>query len=577
MHATPRFRWVYCQFDFLRGCLPARIRRAISELPETLDATYERTLRDMKKANWEFAHRLLQCVAVASRPLRVEELAEFLAFDFETGPIPEFDEELRLEDPVDAVLSTCSSLVAVVNVKDYKAIQFSHFSVKEYLTSSRLAESSENLSRQYHVSMPFAHALVAQACLGILLHLDNGITRDSLRKFPLAEYAAEHWVGHALFGGVSRNVEGGMKQLFDPRKAHLGIWVWIFDPASWTRREVQRAETPSRSGGKSLHYAAICGLESIVTFLVVEHSQDVHSRAFEEESTPLHEAASRGHVGVTRLLLDCGADVAAQDKRVWTPLHRASAEGHADLVRILFERGGDLNARDNHGYAPLLWASHRGQVEAAHVLLECGADVMARGNIGNAPLFEAVNMGHVETARVLLKSGANANAQDNNGSTPLHRASLKGNIEITRLLLEYDADVNAKNLHSWTPLHEVSYRGYTEIARLFLKSGADVNARNDTGLTPLNRASLLEHVELALLLLEHGADATAKCVKGSTPLHYASGARRVGTTRVLLECGVNVKAQNNEGSTPLDLVSEERDAELYNILREAAEAQQQRD
>lgn len=571
---APRFRWVFCQFDFLRGCLPARIRRAIFELPETLDATYERTLRDIKKANWEFAHRLLQCVAVASRPLRVDELAEFLAFDFEAGPIPEFDEDLRLEDPLDAVLSTCSSLVAVVNVGDSRAIQFSHFSVKEYLTSSRLAESSDNLSRQYYVSIPFAHTLVAQACLGILLHLDNDITRDGLQEFPLIEYAAEHWVGHALFGGVSGNVEDGMKQLFDPSESHFGIWIWIFDPATW--RRVQRAERPSQPKGTPLHYAAICGLESIVKFLIVEHSQDVHSREFEEESSPLHEAASRGHVGVARLLLECGADVVAQDKRMWTPLYRASAEGHVDLVRILIKKGGDVKARDNHGFAPLHWASHRGQVEVAHVLLECGADVMARADNGDIPLHEAVNMGHVDLARVLLKSGANANAQDNIGITPLHRVSHRGYIEIARLLLEYGADVKIKNNSLWTPLHEVSYRGWVEIARLFLESGADVNVRNDIGLTPLHRAAGLRSVDLACLLLEHDADATAKSNTGWTPLHFASYARNAAMIRVLLERGVDVTTQDNEGLTPLDLVSKEGDIELAKILREAAEAQQQR-
>jgi hypothetical protein len=33
-------------------------------------------LRDIDEVNWEFAHRLFQFVAVASRPLRVKELAE---------------------------------------------------------------------------------------------------------------------------------------------------------------------------------------------------------------------------------------------------------------------------------------------------------------------------------------------------------------------------------------------------------------------------------------------------------------------------------------------------------------------
>src|ERR1700741_2437046 len=85
-----RFRWVHCQLEYLGGCLPGRIQRALDELPATLDGTYERTLREIQDTNWEFAQRLLQCVAVVSRPLRVEELAEFLAFDFKAEGIPKF-------------------------------------------------------------------------------------------------------------------------------------------------------------------------------------------------------------------------------------------------------------------------------------------------------------------------------------------------------------------------------------------------------------------------------------------------------------------------------------------------------
>jgi len=62
---------------------------------------HERILREINDRNWEFARRLILCVAVASRP-RVEELAEFLAF--EVRPIPKFREDWRLEDPVGACL-----------------------------------------------------------------------------------------------------------------------------------------------------------------------------------------------------------------------------------------------------------------------------------------------------------------------------------------------------------------------------------------------------------------------------------------------------------------------------------------
>ena len=66
-----------CQLDYLGKCLPGRIQNALNELLETLDKTYERILREINDRNWEFAGRLILCVAVASRP-RVEELAEFL-------------------------------------------------------------------------------------------------------------------------------------------------------------------------------------------------------------------------------------------------------------------------------------------------------------------------------------------------------------------------------------------------------------------------------------------------------------------------------------------------------------------
>ncbi|KAF8466779.1 hypothetical protein DFH94DRAFT_780093, partial [Russula ochroleuca] len=37
-----RFRWVFCQLETLRHCLPPSVRGILAELPETLDETYER-------------------------------------------------------------------------------------------------------------------------------------------------------------------------------------------------------------------------------------------------------------------------------------------------------------------------------------------------------------------------------------------------------------------------------------------------------------------------------------------------------------------------------------------------------
>ena len=185
---------------------------------------------EIEDVNWEDARRLLQCVALASRPLRVEQLVEILVFNFNVGLIPKFHVDCRLNDPVKAVLSICSSLRSLINVENSRVVQFGHFSVEEFLTSTRFANKRDTISSCYHISMSPAHTVIAQAYLGILLHLPENVTKDSLMQYPLAEYASEHWFEHAHFKGMSQTVIEGMKQLFDGTKPHFAIWLWISDP-----------------------------------------------------------------------------------------------------------------------------------------------------------------------------------------------------------------------------------------------------------------------------------------------------------------------------------------------------------
>jgi hypothetical protein len=70
-------------------------------------------------------------------------------------------------------------------------VQFSHFSVKEFLTSDRLAIAAEDISF-YHIAPTPAHAILAQACLGVLLRRDDTTSETFVQRFPLAQYGAEH-------------------------------------------------------------------------------------------------------------------------------------------------------------------------------------------------------------------------------------------------------------------------------------------------------------------------------------------------------------------------------------------------
>jgi ankyrin repeat protein len=320
-------------------------------------------LREIKEAKWKYAHRILQFVAVASRPLHVKEVAELFAFDFETGSIPEFDEDCRPEDPADEVLSACSTLPSIVDGGSLLGdiTQFSHFSVKEFLTSTRLAEVTDTIPRRYHISMTPAHTLAAQSCLSILLHLNKDvITCNSLKDFPLAEYAAERWVDHARFEDVSRYVEDGIKQLFDPSKPHLAVCVWICDPDVSTWEQEERGERPLPLRQTSLHCAAFWGLYSTLKWLIIELSENVHSQRSTDNATPLHLASRSGNVDIASMLIECGADLTAQSKGGRTVLHLASLSGSVDIARMLIERGADPTAQSEGQQTALRLALQEG-------------------------------------------------------------------------------------------------------------------------------------------------------------------------------------------------------------------------
>jgi ankyrin repeat protein len=509
---------------------------------------YCRILGEIDEADRELAHCMLQCVAVASRPLHVKELAEFLAFDFTARPIPRFYEHRRRT--VNAALSMCSNSLSIVKVDGSSVVRFLKPSVKEDLTSPHLSVAGDTTSSLYNTP---AHTRAAQACLGILLHLDNDvITRDSLQDFPFAEYAAEHWIDHSRFEYVQQDVEKGLKCLFDPRKRHLAVLVWIHDPAIPSWRRTKRAYRPPWPSGTPLHYAALYGLHGIVKYLIAEHSQDVHSRGFEDKSTPLHVASARGHVEVAHILLGHGADATAQDKQGRTPLHGASYWGHVKLARILLEHAADAKAEDKHGSTPLHMACGGGQAGVVFLLLEHGADATAQDKLWLTPLHRASRRGQLEITHTLLEHGADAAAENKVSWTPLHYSCVEGHVEVARVLLRHRALATAEDKVGCTPLHMASSGGYAELARVLLKNDANATAQDKEGRTPLHQAAGRRHVEVTRILLENGADIDTKDNQGRTPLHRALSTGDVEVARVLLDYGADREVRDQYGRTPVD-------------------------
>ena len=548
------------------------MRRVLGELPETLDETYERILQEIPKSNRSHTHRFLQCLAVAIRPLFVEELAEVLAVDLsEAGGIPKLNEDLRWEDEEQAVLSACSSLVTVVEAQGSRVVQFSHFSVKEFLTSDRLALKEDTSS--YRIFLEPAHTIMAQTCLGALIRLDNDVDEQSISTFPLARYAADHIGDHAEFGNVLSRIQDAIEYFLDPCNPYFASWLWLRGNLRWGR-------FPE---AVPLYYVAEFGFLGLVKHLVSKHPDDICSRG--ECGTPLHAALQEGHEDVSQLLLAQTVDVDIRGSNGQTPLHLAAYEGLFEVTRTLIGRDADVNARCDKGKTPLHQALagvydylNSKYFDVIRFLLKHGADVDAQDNNQSTPLHLTCYEGCVMASQLLFEHGANVNVRDNDGRTALHEALGRKPDSRTvlqpilvMLLLQHGAGVNAQDNQLWTPLHLASSQGLIKAAQVLLRYGASVDLPNKQGQTPVHLAAKHGHPEIIQLLLDHVEDVDAQDSDLWSPKDLAPYIGRPEIAQLLPGCRFNANMRDDEGQTPLHTALEamrHRRSEKYcNVIR----------
>ncbi len=558
-----RFRWVFCQLEVLRHCFPPSVRQILEELPESLDETYERILKGINKANRQYAYRLLHCLAVASRPLRVEELADILAVDFSAnaGRIPNFNVAWCWENQEEAVLSACSSLVAVISNGGSRVVQFSHFSVKEFLTSERLANSIEDISR-FHINLEPAHTILAHACLAVLFFLDGHTSGDSM-KVRLLEYAAHYWVKHAQFEKVEFRIKDAVDQFFDMDKPHFSAWVQIYDIDESLRH--YRGLERDKASAAPLYFAALCGFHGLVERHIAKYPQHVRARCG-RFGTPLHSSVLQGRTEVVQILVAHGADINSRGGYEMTALHVALTNGHLDTTKWLLDHGADVTAQTLFGATPLHLAAFSGQPEVARILLEHNAQANARSHRGRTPLHHALMNGHLEVARLLLDHGANADARDDSGNSLLYWAAANGSLDLIQMLLKQHAEVNARNDEGSTPFHTASNGGQLKVVRLLLDHAADAHVRDNTGKTPLHLAAASGHLKVSQILLELKTEINARDSEGRTPLHYASRDGTPDVAQLLLGHDADAHARDNTGNTLLHFAAVNGSLEIIRML-----------
>ncbi|KZP20231.1 hypothetical protein FIBSPDRAFT_932467 [Athelia psychrophila] len=197
--ADGMFRWVALQADrLIKSASQQDLKKQLKSLPRDLNESYARTLSESPDPG--NLKRILQWLAYSRRAMAIEEIAEVAVVDFgdDDSGLPVF------ADP-DHVFSLCYGLVTEVEMNTEsnawdppilkRCVKLAHFSVKEYLISEHILSGA---AADFRTDEQSSHSVIAQTSLAYLLHFDKPDypSLDTSPLYPLAQYAAEHWVAH---------------------------------------------------------------------------------------------------------------------------------------------------------------------------------------------------------------------------------------------------------------------------------------------------------------------------------------------------------------------------------------------
>ena len=118
---------------------------------------------------------------------------------------------------------------------------------------------------------------------------------------------------------------------------------------------------------------------------------------------------------------ECSLEVRIGESRRRTVLWEAVARGHRGMTRILLEAGADPRAPDAEGIEPVVVAAQRGGVRMLKLLKEHGASLEARDRLGANLIGVAARRGTLgsELLEWLIEQGIDINETDGPGSSPL--------------------------------------------------------------------------------------------------------------------------------------------------------------
>ncbi|KAI4125302.1 MAG: hypothetical protein LQ347_005424 [Umbilicaria vellea] len=527
------FRWVECQITALRSCrTEALLRKALKQLPKTLDETYDRILLNIAEEDKQMARSALLWLAFSERPLYLDEVAEAAILSPECCTLDPGD---RLLDPHD-IIDICSGLITSLPVttkqrvgrsrigvkRERELLRFAHFSVKEYILSDRIREGNASA---FAILESKAQTFLAQVCISYLLLFHNyelaSVEQD--RANPMLDYAARFWHIHASSNAtLPASTVSQMCSIFRPDQgASFLNWLRIHDPdvhgpdvhgfdvfyvdGFRSDREFSDVASP-------LYYASLLGLLEVASYLV-DGEADIDAECG-IWGNALKAAAYGGHASVVSLLLLHGADFEAWGRT--TALGAAATGGHESVVQILMTKELDTEANDGRIIVALRLAAFHGHEPIVRLIGTSEACNLSSDDLYDC-LLSAFHEGHAPMVQTLLSIGANVNPVEDlresgvllqraarrytrsfsmGFNNALEAAASSGQVSMMRLLLAQGYDLRTTCNGA---LQIAAVDGGLATTQFLLSQGADVNARGGRRCWKREQMSMLRVVDLELL------------------------------------------------------------------------------
>jgi ankyrin repeat protein len=340
-----------------------------------------------------------------------------------------------------------------------------------------------------------------------------------------------------------------------------------------------------------------------------------------QHSSPssLVEAVRAGDIAAVRKLIELGADVNSQERKLvglnagepkllrMTPLLWACMEPKTEVVDVLLQSGADPERSDEEGWTPLMVAAAHSNYRCIKSLLRAGARAASRNKKGETPLEIAAYLGDTpdvllileatertpEAPAIVAKAYDMASKRFGEGSgshtstrvlaihNAVHQGSAKGLLadaivskrSVDGLCTEasLDGNVNAPDAEGWTILMwAAGFYGGLDSVNTLLKHGADPNAASKYGWTPLLAAAEVGDAGKIIALLSAGADPNrAEAMNSEQPLHMAVIHGTSKAVDALLKSGAKIEARTKDGRTAVDLVEYQQDANERTLIAEA--------